>query len=548
MGSRLPAAMSAIRPKLAVRRLGLLVILALAPTLVQMAKTTDDYLQPYKFVKPLKDLEELYSKHAPAAESRSDTVEDEEEEPSKLEKKILMTDELEVPDLVTGDEALPRAQPLRDLKGRTRKRTSTSESKARLDNHKTWDLEAEEMEVLPDVVAERSGQAAKETGPKAEPLKGKPYYSDDEYYYYYYDDEYYEDDEPYEQDIAARRKEESRYPNFPPSKSRQPTKTKPRPSPRPTRPSTRPTTRRTTRKPTPRYSKPKSNPYSSHKHKKSQSSSSRSPEYNIASTIERLKAIKRQQELKRNGVPSLPNPWDRLNKYSSHKTKKDHRKGSEEKRHRPRQKTQKPSPDYYDDYYYDSAPWPQKRQGYAESRRTSNPLALLVAPLAGIALLTAAAAVAINPVLISVSVTGKRRKRRDLDTVIQANQSEGISPELEEKIHEMQVLEKFMSTVPENTNYQQQVLSMYLSCSGYEEITNACLDRVVCEYANEESEVEQEERDVISIVLYNIMANDYVSEDFKDRLRVAARSGRDQQTCLAFECAALNPGLTNTLD
>ena len=33
-------------------------------------------------------------------------------------------------------------------------------------------------------------------------------------------------------------------------------------------------------------------------------------------------------------------------------------------------------------------------------------------------------------------------------------------------------------------------------------------------------------------VLYNIMANDYVSEDFKDRLRVAARSGRDKQTCL----------------
>ena len=37
---------------------------------------------------------------------------------------------------------------------------------------------------------------------------------------------------------------------------------------------------------------------------------------------------------------------------------------------------------------------------------------------------------------------------------------------------------------------------------------------------------------VIPRVLYNIMANDYVSEDFKDRLRVAARSGRDQQTCL----------------
>ena len=74
--------------------------------------------------------------------------------------------------------------------------------------------------------------------------------------------------------------------------------------------------------------------------------------------------------------------------------------------------------------------------------------------------------VAINPVLISVSVTGKRRKRRDLDTVIQvlindndgeedldtviqANQSDGISPELEEKIHEMQV--KFGQSAIPNT-------------------------------------------------------------------------------------------------
>ena len=44
---------------------------------------------------------------------------------------------------------------------------------------------------------------------------------------------------------------------------------------------------------------------------------------------------------------------------------------------------------------------------------------------------------AINPVLVTVSVTGKRRRRRDLDTVIGGQ--EGISPELEEKIHEMQV-------------------------------------------------------------------------------------------------------------
>ena len=74
----------------------------------------------------------------------------------------------------------------------------------------------------------------------------------------------------------------------------------------------------------------------------------------------------------------------------------------------------------------------------------ANPLALLVAPLAGIALLTAAAAVAINPVLVTVSLTGKRRKRSALAededaTMAGYNFDEGISPELEEKIHEMQV-------------------------------------------------------------------------------------------------------------
>ena len=40
---------------------------------------------------------------------------------------------------------------------------------------------------------------------------------------------------------------------------------------------------------------------------------------------------------------------------------------------------------------------------------------------------------------------------------------------------------------------------MYLSCSGYTEMTNHCLDRVVCEYANNNNSVGAEERDVISM-------------------------------------------------
>merc|ERR1712038_1373430 len=102
-----------------------------------------------------------------------------------------------------------------------------------------------------------------------------------------------------------------------------------------------------------------------------------------------------------------------------------------------------------------------------------------------------------------------------------------ITPEVQEKIDEMQVLEKFLGSVPSDVKYQQQILSMYLSCSGYTEPSNSCLDRVVCEYSDRKSAIEEEDRDVISIVLYNIMGNDFVGEEYKARLRKAAKMGRD---------------------
>ena len=67
-----------------------------------------------------------------------------------------------------------------------------------------------------------------------------------------------------------------------------------------------------------------------------------------------------------------------------------------------------------------------------------NPLALLVAPLAAISLLAAAAAVAVNPVLINVSLTGKRKKRSTSNSD-DPDESSSWTPELQEKMHELQV-------------------------------------------------------------------------------------------------------------
>merc|ERR1712223_758172 len=207
--------------------------------------------------------------------------------------------------------------------------------------------------------------------------------------------------------------------------------------------------------------------------------------------------------------------------------------------------------EYYDDYvYYDYDVVPSTPKRIDRPRRRQygggggiNPLALLVAPLAAISLLAAAAAVAVNPVLINVALTGKRRKRSPRYSEKEDEDSSSWNPELQEKMHELQVLEKFLGSIPENNRYQQQILSMYLSCSGYTEPNNKCLDRVVCDYSDNKStmNINEEEKDVISIILYNIMANEYVTENYKNRLRTSARIGRDEGTCKkVFTCFELD--------
>lgn len=65
-----------------------------------------------------------------------------------------------------------------------------------------------------------------------------------------------------------------------------------------------------------------------------------------------------------------------------------------------------------------------------------NPISALVAPLAALALLGAAAAVASSPVLMTVAVLSSGRKRRDLEQI----GSDAITPEIESKLEEMEVL------------------------------------------------------------------------------------------------------------
>lgn len=198
----------------------------------------------------------------------------------------------------------------------------------------------------------------------------------------------------------------------------------------------------------------------------------------------------------------------------------------------------------YDSYYAQPSStyniFSANRKTFTSGYGRSNPLALLVAPLAGIAFITAAAALAVSPAYLTISSSLTGRKKRDLLSMVDPQMADQITPELMQKIQELQTLEKFLSSIPKETDYQQQIMSMYLSCSGYMEDSNVCLDRVFCEYGNTESKISEEERDVLSIVLYNIMANNAVTDGYKNRLRTAARLGRDTKQCARYNCAALS--------
>lgn len=165
----------------------------------------------------------------------------------------------------------------------------------------------------------------------------------------------------------------------------------------------------------------------------------------------------------------------------------------------------------------------------AKSGNNSQELARFVSPLVEIA-------------LISLSPAPPARNKRDLLSLIDPTMADLITPALMKKIHEYETLETFLASVPKDGSdyHQQRIMAMYLSCSGYTQENNVCLDGVFCQYGDAHSDMTDEERDVLSIVLYNIMTNEFVTEEYKTRLRSAARLGRDFGRCSKYDCPALS--------
>jgi len=170
-------------------------------------------------------------------------------------------------------------------------------------------------------------------------------------------------------------------------------------------------------------------------------------------------------------------------------------------------------------YYYD---YPEDRQAGGHL----SPLAALIAPLAGLALMGAAASVAVNPLLLKLVTISSRRRR----SLVSNDDAEVVN-----WVHQLKTIRQFFSMLPEKANPLDRLTADYLVWSGLER--GKCLDRLACSYASNSTTIASySEKEVVSIVLYNLMTNRLVNSDLKDRLRGAAHLGRAGGQCLQLAC------------
>merc|ERR1719507_2622799 len=172
-------------------------------------------------------------------------------------------------------------------------------------------------------------------------------------------------------------------------------------------------------------------------------------------------------------------------------------------------------------YYYE---YPEDRQ----AGTGLSPLAALIAPLAGLALMGAAASVAVNPLLLKLVTISNRRRR----SLVSEDEAEVVN-----WLHQLKMLRQFFALLPDKANPLDGLTADYLVWSGLER--GKCLDRLACSYASNSSVISSApEREVVSIVLYNLMTNQLVKPQLKDRLRGAAHIGRAGGECLQLGCKA----------
>lgn len=215
---------------------------------------------------------------------------------------------------------------------------------------------------------------------------------------------------------------------------------------------------------------------------------------------------------------------------------------------------------YYDDYEEESDK-SGSSGGDGGGIGALSPLAALIAPLAALALLGAASLVSLNPALLQIAVISGRKRRRRKRWADNESDYEYQQNNEDQLYAEMDLFENFFAKQPHDTirNQTQELFANYIECSGLSggKPSDQCLEYLVCLYANPHANIPfynkpiaEAEKDVISIILYNLLSNKFIDEHVKSRVRVAARQSRNVidygkahagAWCSVYKCHLIEP-------
>ena len=132
---------------------------------------------------------------------------------------------------------------------------------------------------------------------------------------------------------------------------------------------------------------------------------------------------------------------------------------------------------------------------YNSGNPVINPLAAMVAPLAALALIAAASAVSVNPMLMSIATISRSRRHT----------MPGELERQERGLRQMRTIERFLSSLPssdQGSGMADRLTLSYLECGELVSPGNHCLQRVVCLYTSGNTTLagfSPQERDVVSM-------------------------------------------------
>ena len=113
----------------------------------------------------------------------------------------------------------------------------------------------------------------------------------------------------------------------------------------------------------------------------------------------------------------------------------------------------------------------------------------------------AAAAVAVNPILLQLAVISRGRRRRREVQEEEEELENMVENDIQRRVKQLRVLEKFLSSMPGKFSQSDQLTADYLRCSGLSDESNQCLELLVCTYGQPPGtgDLTGIERDVVSM-------------------------------------------------